>query len=163
MNPQQPDPDGPRFLCDAMLGSLARWLRFFGYDTLYPQPGAADRELFEQARDEGRWLLTGDRELASAGPRSMLVRSADLEGQLAEIFGRLGLQPDATLEHARCGECNGCLHEVSRDEVAEAAPPHVLATAPRFTRCSGCGRIYWPGSHGRKILERMEKVVMMLE
>jgi len=163
MSLQPSNTNGPRFLCDAMLGSLARWLRFFGYDTLYPQPGATDRALFERARDEERWLLTGDRELASTGPRTTLVRSADLEGQLVEVFGRLGLRPAATLEHARCGECNGRLHEVSREEVADVAPPHVLATAPRFTRCSGCGRVYWPGSHGRRILERMREVVMRLE
>ena len=154
---------GPRFLCDAMLGTLARWLRFFGFDTLYPAPGEPDHTLRDRARDEGRWLLTADRELASEGPRSMLVRSDDLDDQLAEVFARLGLRPQPDLEHARCGECNGRLDEVSRDEVTAVVPPHVLATASRLTRCSGCGRVYWPGSHGRRIRERMEQVVSRLE
>jgi uncharacterized protein with PIN domain len=146
-----------------MLGTLARWLRFFGYDAVFLEPGPEDRLLAEQARAEGRWLLTRDRELASAGPRTMLVRADELEDQLLEVFGRLGLRPEATLEHARCSECNGELEGVSKDEVADVAPPHVLATAPRFRRCSGCGRVYWPGSHGERILERMEKVVQRLE
>jgi len=150
---------GPRFLCDAMLGSLARWLRFFGYDTVFLEPGPEDRLLAEQARAEGRWLLTRDRELAAAGPRTVLLRAEELDSQLAEVFGRLGLHPEATLEHARCGECNGELEEVSRDEVAEVTPPHVLATSPRFRRCAGCGRVYWPGSHGERILERMTQIV----
>ena len=149
----------PRFLCDAMLGSLARWLRFFGFDTLYPAPGPSDSVLAKKARDENRWLLTRDRELATAGPRTMLVRSAELEEQLVEIFDRLGLRPRPTLEKARCGECNGDFEEVSRAEVAEVVPPHVLATSPRFHRCAGCGRVYWPGSHGERILERMRAVV----
>jgi uncharacterized protein with PIN domain len=151
--------DQPRFLCDAMLGSLARWLRFFGFDTLYPAPGPSDSVLAEKAWDEDRWLLTRDHELAAVGPRSMLVRSAELEGQLAEVFDRLGLRPRPTLEFARCGECNGGFEEVSRDEVAEVVPAHVLATSPRFRRCQGCGRVYWPGSHGERILERMQAVV----
>ncbi|MFV2073757.1 MAG: Mut7-C RNAse domain-containing protein [Thermoanaerobaculales bacterium] len=151
--------DGPRFLCDAMLGSLARWLRLFGYDALYPAPGVEDRELARRAREEGRWLLTKDRELASAGPRTMLIRAEDLEKQLGEVFGRLDLRPAANLDHARCGDCNGCLHAVSRDEVAEVAPPYVLKTAPRFHRCDGCGRVYWPGSHSQWMLARMERVV----
>jgi len=33
-----------KLLCDHMLGSLARWLRFMGYDTAYPEPGP-DRAL----------------------------------------------------------------------------------------------------------------------
>jgi uncharacterized protein with PIN domain len=153
---------GPRFLCDAMLGSLARWLRFFGFDSVFLEPGPEDLVLAEQARAEGRWLLTRDRELASAGPRTMLVRTDDLEDQLIEVFGRLGLRPEATLENARCGECNGELADVTREDVAEVTPPHVLATAPRFRRCTGCGRVYWPGSHGERILERMHAVVQRL-
>jgi len=154
---------GPRFLCDAMLGSLATWLRFFGYDTVYPKPGEPDELLWERARDEGRWLLTADRELASTGPRSMLVRSVGLEDQLTEVFSRLCLHPRPDLEHARCGECNGRLDEVARNEVAGVVPPHILATASRLTRCSGCGRVYWSGSHGRRIRERMEQVVAKLK
>ena len=157
------DPVGrPRFLCDAMLGSLARWLRFFGYDALFPKPGPEDRLLARRAKEEGRWLLTRDCELAAAGPRSMMVRARALGEQLIEVFGRLGLQPAATLENARCGECNGVLEDVMREEVAEAVPPHVLATARRFRRCCGCGRVYWPGSHSEGILERMETVIRRL-
>lgn len=152
----------PRFLCDAMLGSLARWLRFFGFDSVYLEPGTEDRVLEEQARAEGRWLLTKDRELASVGPRTMLVRADDLEDQLIEVFGRLDLRPDSTLEMARCSECNGELVEVTGKEVSDVVPPHVLATAPHFRRCAGCGRVYWPGSHGDRILERMTAVVSKL-
>jgi uncharacterized protein with PIN domain len=145
-----------------MLGSLARWLRFFGFDTVFLEPGVEDRLLAERARVDGRWLLTRDRELAAVGPRTILVRSDGLEDQLLEVFGRLGLRPDATLENARCSECNGNIVDVTREEVAEVTPPHVLATAPRFRRCTGCGRVYWPGSHGERILERMEAVVRRL-
>jgi uncharacterized protein with PIN domain len=146
-----------------MLGSLARWLRFFGFDTVFLEPGPEDHVLAEQARGEGRWLLTKDRELASAGPRTMLIRTDDLEDQLIEVFGRLDLRPEATLENARCGECNGDLVGVTREEVAEVTPPHVLATAPHFRRCNGCRRVYWPGSHGDKILARMNGVAARLD
>jgi uncharacterized protein with PIN domain len=154
---------GPRFLCDAMLGSLARWLRFFGYDALYFEPGPADSELAARAREDGRWLLTKDRELASAGPRTNLVRAEELDGQLVEIFRRLDLRPDATLENARCAECNGVLIDVAREDVADLAPAYVLETAARFRRCDSCGRVYLPGSHGQGIVEKMKQVVARLE
>ena len=161
--PAPPSAHQPRFLCDAMLGSLARWLRFFGFDTVFLKPGVEDRLLAERARVDGRWLLTRDRELAAVGPRTILVRSDGLEDQLAEVLDRLGLRPAATLEHARCGECNGGLEDVTRDEIAEVTPPHVLATASRFRRCTGCHRVYWPGSHGDKILARMKGVVDLID
>lgn len=156
-------PDTQRFLCDAMLGSLARWLRFFGFDAVFHDPGLEDSILAAEARAEGRWLLTRDRALAAVGPRTVLVRSELLEDQLVEVFARLGVRPRPTLDRARCGECNGDLEQASRDEVARDVPPHVLATATRFRRCSECGRVYWPGSHGSRIVERMQAVVDRLE
>ena len=152
----------PIFLCDAMLGTLARWLRFFGFDTLYPQPGKADRELAAIAEEGGRWLLTRDGELAARGPRTLLVRSADLDDQLVEVFARLDQRPEVSLDQSRCSECNACLVEASKAEVESTVPPHVAATAPRFRRCEGCGRVYWPGSHGYRILGRMAVVLARL-
>ncbi len=49
----------PRFVADAMLGSLARKLRIFGFDTLYFKDGG-DSELLKLAKSEGRILLTSD-------------------------------------------------------------------------------------------------------
>src|SRR5207245_3517686 len=75
--------DAVKLLCDHMLGSLARWLRFMGYDTAYPPP-APDRELVDCARREGRILLTRDKELAARVSGSVQVRSDDLEEQMRE-------------------------------------------------------------------------------
>lgn len=159
---QETKPSQPIFLCDAMLGSLARWLRFFGYDTVFPAPGPEDDALLARAREEGRWLLTRDRVLASRGPRTVMLRGASLEDQLVEVFSRLGLRPEAGLTNARCSECNGRLEVISRDLAEPAVPPHVLATAPRFHRCVGCGRVYWPGSHSERIVARLKGVVARL-
>jgi len=140
-----------------MLGSLARWLRFFGYDCVYPGP-VDDHALAKMAQNESRWLLTSDRELASIGPRTTLIRSRDLEAQLVEVFDRHGLRPEPTLEHSRCAACNGDLAAVNPDQVAAAVPPHVAKTATRFRRCAQCGRVYWPGTHSGRIVGRMERV-----
>src|SRR2546430_16914094 len=64
-----------------MLGSLARWLRFMGYDTAYPEPGP-DRALIERVRLEGRILLTRDKELAGRVSGAVQIWSDDLEGQI---------------------------------------------------------------------------------
>lgn len=152
----------PRFLCDAMLGSLARWLRFFGYDAEFTEPSNSDDQVADHARREGRWLLTRDRDLAAVGPRTMLLREDGLEGQLVEVFRRLDLRPESGLDRARCGECNGELVPVTADRVAPVVPPYVLRTAQRFRRCDGCGRVYWPGSHSQRILAVMNRVVREL-
>jgi uncharacterized protein with PIN domain len=153
------DEDGrPRFLCDAMLGSLARWLRLCGYDCLYLGTEPEDAELARIAEREDRWLLTRDRELAAAGPRTQMVQAGVLEAQLAEVLLRHGLPEPEDLEGSRCSDCNGVLVDVAADDVAASVPPYVLSTAERFRRCRGCGRVYWPGTHGEQIHVRLARV-----
>ena len=145
-----------------MLGTLARWLRMFGFDCHF-EADIDDRRLAQMARDQDRWLLTRDRALAANGPRTVLIRSEELEGQLVEVFERKGLRPEPSLERARCSVCNGELHPVDRERVVDQVPPHVARTATRFTRCARCGRVYWPGSHGERIVSRMRKVCEALD
>jgi uncharacterized protein with PIN domain len=145
-----------------MLGSLARWLRFCGYDCRYLGTEPPDDELARIAAAEGRWLLTRDHELAAAGPRTQLVAAGTLEPQLAEVLRRHGLPEPEDLENSRCGECNGVLEEVSAAQVADVVPPYVLKTAERFRRCTDCHRIYWPGTHGEQIHVRFARVRQLM-
>jgi len=152
----------PRFLCDAMLGSLARWLRLMGFDAAF-EADLPDAALARRAAAEGRWLLTRDRELAAAGPRTVLIRSEGLEDQLVETFTRLGLVPDPRLVGTRCAACNGTVRPVAREAVAGRVPPFVMATAEAFRACEGCGRVYWRGSHVTRIEERIARIAGRLE
>ena len=150
--------DEPRFVCDVMLGSLARWLRFAGFDT---RDGAGVRApaLGAQARAEGRWLLTRDRSMASsAGPRVLLIRAKNLAGQVAELRARLGVCGRPELFFTRCSECNGMLVETDRRSVAGRVPPYVEAHAERFRGCTECGRVYWAGSHVGRIAARLTEL-----
>ena len=52
----------PTFLADAMLGSIARKLRIFGFDTLYVAH-AHDDEILKIGIAEDRIILTCDKEL----------------------------------------------------------------------------------------------------
>lgn len=154
---------GRRLLCDAMLGSLARWLRLLGYDTVFPGTGPSDDLVLEIAQHDGRWLVTRDRELASKGPRTMLVRSETLEDQLVEVLGRLGESPDPERLTSRCSVCNGILEKVDVQALgAGAVPPYVRATITSFTQCLDCGRVYWLGTHAVRIQARLNRVCRRL-
>jgi uncharacterized protein with PIN domain len=145
-----------RFLADAHLGALARDLRLLGFDTLLADD-EADARLAGRSRDEGRILLTRDRELLNhRSVRSgCFVLSTDRDQQLAQLGARFdlrgGMQP-----FTRCLECNGVLHAVARAQVERALPPAVSASQDAFTRCDGCGRVYWRGSHWVKLNARVQ-------
>lgn len=144
-------PAEPRFVADAMLGRLARWLRVIGADTLY-DPEIEDAELARIAIAEGRIALTRDRALTEEWriPRVLLLRSdAPLE-QLAEVAERFGLDWRGRL-FRRCSLCNCALARVSKDEAAQGVPERVLREGLAFARCPGCRRFYWEGSHTRRM------------
>ena len=152
--------DGVRFGCDAMLGTLARWLRFAGFDVLF-DVALDDRQLAERCRREGRWLLSRDRALVStAGPRALLLTAQELAGQVAEVRRRLPLHIEPAQFFSRCSRCNGVLAEASRDEVAALVPPFVAVRASSFSRCGGCGQVYWPGTHRARITRRLRELFL---
>lgn len=135
-----------------MLGSLARWLRFMGYDTGYPKPGP-DRELIDCARQEGRILLTRDKELAARVFGAVQVRSGDLEEQIREVAAILQLRLVDPL--SRCSLCNELLLPVPLDDVKGLVPEGVRSRHHAFWRCPSCKRVYWQGTHWDKMVERL--------
>ncbi len=153
--PPPPIQGEPRFLADQMLGRLAVWLRLLGFDTAEARD-RPDSWLLRQARDEGRVVLTQDRELSRAASASThYVEARDVEGQLGEVMGAFGLTFDHARLLSRCTRCNRGLEEVSAERVRDRVPPAVRERQHRFHRCPACDRVYWEGDHCQRILARV--------
>lgn len=147
-------PDRPRFIADAMLGRLARWLRTLGYDTAYDD-AIEDSDLVRRAIEEGRHILTRDRRLFEEWRVDGLLISGEKPmEQLREVVGTLGLHmPRAPF--ARCRVCNGMLEPVEKSAIEDRVPPRVAEREWAFLQCPGCGRVYWEGTH----TERMRRLL----
>jgi hypothetical protein len=137
----------PIFLADAHLGGLARFLRMLGFDTLHDN-GYADEEIRRLAETERRIVLSRDRELLKCREiaRGCYVRALKAEAQLREVAARYSLAGRAR-PFTRCLRCNLALQPIDKASVAAIVPEQVLKIQERFTRCAGCERVYWPGSH----------------
>jgi uncharacterized protein with PIN domain len=140
------------FAADRNLGTLAKWLRILGYDTLYER-GTADPDFLRKATAEGRIVLTRKRELArmSSGGRIVVVKADHVRMQLGEVLGALSLEPDPAKKMTRCLGCNTALEHIPKERVEGSVPVYVYLKCVRFKNCPSCGRIYWPGTHCRHI------------
>ena len=150
----------PRFAADAMLGRLARWLRVLGFDTSYDTE-LADPVLVRIANEEGRILLTRDRHLLrELQPlRVHEVRQDEPLDQLRDLVTALELPAPAEL-FIRCMLCNIALPPPLDDEQADRLlPPGVRGIPGPVRRCPVCGRVYWHGSHVRRMRDALQRAV----
>ncbi len=154
---EQP-PDKPRFVADAMLGRLARWLRLLGFDTLY-QPDVDDRELLQTTLREERCLLTRDTHfLKMKNLRALFFIHSDnpLE-QVREVLKAFGPHQAGP---GRCARCNGILRRAGdRDSVRDRVPEYVFLHHENFLGCEDCGAVYWEGTHLRRFRAMLDSVL----
>lgn len=149
------DEAGLRLLCDEMLHRLGRWLRAAGYDTALAERGARDRELLEQAEREARLLVTRDRGLAKlAGERALLLHSEGVDANAAEVSRRLAIDWMAAA-FTRCLMDNTPLRPAKADERIHAPRSARELPGPLHV-CPRCRRVFWPGSHMRRMRGRLE-------
>jgi uncharacterized protein with PIN domain len=137
----------PRFVADVHLGRLAAYLRLAGFDLQY-RNDYSDPELVEISTREDRTVLTRDVGVLkhAALRRGYFVRETQPGRQLVEVLRRYDLPPRAA-PFTRCVRCNGVLARASKQEVIDALPPRTREHYDEFSRCAGCGRVYWAGSH----------------
>ena len=140
-----------RFLADANVGRLARYLRLAGFDTAYDWRWDDDRIVAEILR-ENRIVLSRDLGLLKRRQITFgrCIRQTEPAIQLREVLGLLGLTAKMH-PFSRCLACNSLLEAVDKREILHLLAPLTRKYYHTFSRCPGCARIYWPGSHKEKM------------
>ncbi len=178
--------DIPKFVADVMLGSLSRWLRLFGFDTLY-RNDFTDKELIKISLQQDRILLTRDRALAKSKllNKTIFINFENLEEQIIEVLRLVVYEWCAVnneqlsgLAHKlskgncqlmskynelinlqpRCPICNGETERIGKNQAAELVPDFVAISNDDFLKCKNCGKIYWHGTHTEKIDETKKRI-----
>jgi len=149
-----------KFIVDANVGKLTKWLRLLGYDTRFFE-GQDDGEMISIALAEERIILTRDTHIMQWGVvragrvKAILVTSDNSDSQMRQVVRDLRLEI-AGNAFTLCLECNQSLSAVGKDEVESRVPPYVFLTQDKFLTCPKCGRIYWKGTHWRAMVDKMK-------
>ncbi|MCL7940535.1 Mut7-C ubiquitin/RNAse domain-containing protein [Halomonas sp. ATCH28] len=151
-------PPCPRFLLDAQLGRLARYLRLLGFDCHY-RNDIGNAELAARADKEQRVVLTRDRLLLKRKRIRLAhyVRADEPWQQVEEVCREFDLRP-VSAPFTRCTHCNGRLAAVAKEAVIDRLEPLTRQYVDDFLQCEGCGRLYWHGSHVARMKERVERL-----
>jgi hypothetical protein len=137
-----------KFIADVNLGKLVKWLRIFGYDTLYYR-GNADRNFLRKAQEENRAVLTRRLDVTNRqfDGRLMVIHRDHVQQQLTDVIDHFGLVPRPDQLLRLCIRCNEPLSEIFREEARGIIPAYVFENYSLFKRCPRCNRIFWPGTH----------------
>ena len=147
------------FIADVHLRKLAHYLRLLGFDTLH-ENDYADQEIVEIAERTGRIILTRDRMLLKNGAvtHGYWVRSTDPVEQAREVIRRFDLRRQVRL-FSRCPSCNGEIVLVSKEAVYDRIPPKTALWLDEYFICTGCGKLYWRGTHYPRLVEKIDAIL----
>jgi uncharacterized protein with PIN domain len=144
-----------RFICDTMLGNLAKHLRILGLDAIsIENPDSLD--LYKDASDPP-FFFTRRTKTHSYQP-TIFINSDVIEKQLDEIKEIIGPFLDPEIFLKRCVECNSLLKSVAKDDIEALVPEYVYHHHEHFKRCPSCNKIYWEGTHAKAMKKWIEHI-----
>ena len=148
----------PKFICDVHLGKLTRYLRMMGFDVFYKN-NFDDEEIVRISLKERRAILTKDRGILkrSEVTHGYFIRNAKVEGQVKEVIKRFDLQKEIK-ELTRCLECNSELKIIAKEKIVVDLPPMVNQSQEEFFSCPGCGKLYWKGTHHKRMMNFIRSI-----
>ncbi len=148
-----------KFYVDQTLGKLIKWLRLLGFDTVQVQLSPKDLAQLPPWKP-GVYVLTKQTSWPARRQRPdlLILTSQDPEDQLAEICQRLSLPPDTWQPLQRCSDCNLPLQPLPPDQLEDRVPDYIAVRHQQFFECPQCQRVFWEGSHQRRIRRRLEEL-----
>ena len=150
-----------KFIADAMLGKLSKWLRILGFDTLYYR-NKEDDKLLELALSENRLILTSKTSLKGRKDikhQLLFIIDNDPLKQLKEVIEHYNLTIDAHNVFTLCLICNQKLEEFPAELAKDRVPEYVANTEKAFFICPHCKKIFWRGTHYQNMWKKIKATI----
>jgi uncharacterized protein with PIN domain len=160
-NLQVREPPYMRYILDATLNKLCRWLRILGQDAALEtdeeerlRTGQGRMIVFDRCREEGRTLVTTSTRLMyrkDCPPGAYCINPSilpNLEVAMVHMLLTHGVVLEPTIFLSRCVVCNGNIVDVGKPTdkrriLEEYQAPPDLSENLEVYECDGCKQGYW--------------------
>ena len=150
-----------KFIADAMLGKLSKWLRILGFDTLYYR-NKEDDKLLELAFKENRQILTRKtslKERKDIKHHLLFIYENNPLKQLKEVIAYYKLPIASHDVFTRCLICNQKLEALLAEFAKDRVPEYVANTEKAFFICPHCKKIFWRGTHYENMWQKIKATI----
>jgi uncharacterized protein with PIN domain len=156
--PLREAPAEMKFIVDANIGKMAKYLRMLGFDTYYDF-ALPDPEIVDFAEKEKRIILTRDIGLLKRknATHGYFLRKTHIEEQVMETIDRYSLLP-LIKPFSMCLECSGSIIAVDKNSIKDKLKPEIIDDYKQFFSCLDCHKIYWKGTHYDTMLASIRKI-----
>ena len=145
-----------RFIIDDALGSLLKWLRMLGFDTIYHRDL---RKSIEEKVDRYEIYLKQSQAIGNKQIENIIyLEPGSVAAQLKFIMVACGILRENVKPFSRCIICNQLTQRIDKAGIRGNIPDYVWETHELFRECPVCCRIYWQGTHAEKINKTIEKI-----
>ncbi len=144
---------------DEMLGTLAKWMVILGKNVKYIK-GFKDDEIIKLLRPSDI-LITADSELCNRVRKFANCLFISEREKLDYNFTLLKEKPSLTPKF--CPVCGGKLNKVRKKDIKDKVPKMAYVHHRDFYMCKGCGKIYWKGSHWKRIRSFYKRILRLMK
>lgn len=150
-----------KFILDVQLGSLAKYMRMLGLDTIY-RNNFSDEEIVKISLKERRAILTKAKGILKRSDvtHGYWIRSTKTIEQLKEVLHRFDLK-NQIKEFSRCLVCNSKLKKIAKEKIIDRLPAKIKERQNIFYVCIPCDKIFWKGSHYTKMKGIIEETMLL--
>jgi uncharacterized protein len=149
----------PAFVAECTLGKLAKWLRLAGFDTLYDSMPPDFRRLIRLGHSRNYVVLSRTQSVIRhlEATQGILIQFDDPMDQMRQVIRHFNIRRRDLMPLSRCSHCNCLLRPADQENIQSAVPDYVRQRHERFLMCDQCYRVYWPGTHGTRMLALIER------
>ena len=147
-----------RFLCDASLQRIARWLRAAGHDTLISNTANVDYALLRQAIDDDRLLITRNKLLTEhrrAKDHVILIDAKTLHNCARELSQQIKLEWQCR-PFSRCLVCNTPLLITSQQQLPHTTKK-IRTVHDSGHYCPNCRQVFWSTGQFKRMRNQLRQ------
>lgn len=159
MNPSSDTPI--RFVLDDALGSLLKWLRLFGFDTVSRREWGRRQQAAEKTSNRDIHVTATRSRSSSRRNREGMVflePQQDVMTHLRYLMGLHRITREQLKPFSRCIRCNQPTQTIEKQAIRDRIPEYIWESHEAFRECPGCGRLYWRGTHAENIEQTIQRI-----